>query len=153
MIKGFGWFGKGVIALITVGLVCAIVEELTGWVIIPGMAESSELEQNLAAVNDSTPFTDAELAKFDAIRKELGTQFCRRCGYCAPCSVGIVIPNMFVFEGYLERYGLGDWAKMRYAGMAKKAGDCIGCGACEARCPYQLPIREMLARVKEEFGA
>lgn len=38
MIKGFGWFGKGVVALITVGLVCAIVESLTGFVIIPGMA-------------------------------------------------------------------------------------------------------------------
>ena len=30
---------------------------------------------------------------------------------------------------------------------------CIGCGACEERCPYQLPIREMLARCKEAFGA
>lgn len=38
MIKGFGWFGKGVVALITVGLACAIVEALTGFVIIPGMA-------------------------------------------------------------------------------------------------------------------
>ena len=38
MIKGFGWFGKGVVALITVGLVCAIVESLTGFVLIPGMA-------------------------------------------------------------------------------------------------------------------
>ena len=36
--------------------------------------------------------------------------------------------------------------------FAKKAGDCIGCGVCETRCPYQLPIREMLARCKEEFG-
>ena len=38
MIKGFGWFGKGVVAVITVGLVCAIVQALTGFVIIPGMA-------------------------------------------------------------------------------------------------------------------
>ncbi len=38
MIKGFGIFGKGIIALITVGLAAAIVEELTGFAIIPGMA-------------------------------------------------------------------------------------------------------------------
>ena len=38
MIRGFSAFGKGIIALITVGLVSAIVEELTGFVIIPGMA-------------------------------------------------------------------------------------------------------------------
>lgn len=38
MIRGFGWFGKGVVALITVGLAAAIVESLTGFQIIPGLA-------------------------------------------------------------------------------------------------------------------
>ena len=38
MIKGFGWFGKGVLAVITVGLAAAIVESLTGITLIPGMA-------------------------------------------------------------------------------------------------------------------
>ena len=121
-------------------------------VVIPGMADPKELEQNLAAVNDTTPLSAAELEKIDALRKELGTQFCRRCGYCAPCSVGIIIPNMFVFEGYLSRYGLGDWAKGRYNALAKTASDCIECGVCELRCPYNLPIREMLKRVAKNFG-
>jgi len=121
-------------------------------VTIPGMAEISELEQNLAAVNDTAPLSDTELGKIDAIRKELGTQFCRRCGYCAPCTVGIVIPNMFVFEGYLERYGLADWARGRYDTQAKTASDCIGCGICETRCPYNLPIREMLKHTAKAFG-
>ena len=122
-------------------------------VVIPGMYSTAELEQNLSAMEDEAPLSDAELAKIDEIRRELGTQFCRRCNYCQPCAAGIGISGIFVLEGYLKRYGLGDWAKARYAAMAKKAGDCIGCGACESRCPYQLPIREMLARCKEEFGA
>ena len=42
MIKGFGWFGKGIIALITVGLAAAIVQALTGFVLIPGMAPIEE---------------------------------------------------------------------------------------------------------------
>ena len=121
-------------------------------VVIPGMAEIGELEQNLAATNDNTPLSEEELAKMDVIRKELGTQFCRRCGYCAPCSVGIVIPNMFVFEGYLARYGLADWAKGRYDAQAKTASDCIGCGVCETRCPYNLPIRQMLKKTAAAFG-
>ena len=121
-------------------------------VVIPGMAEISELDQNLAAVNDSAPLSGSELEKIDMIRKQLGTQFCRRCGYCAPCTVGIVIPNMFVFEGYLERYGLADWARGRYNAQAKTASDCIECGACETRCPYQLPIREMLKHTAKSFG-
>ena len=58
--------------------------------------------------------TEAELAEMDKIRKELGTQFCRRCNYCAPCTVGINIPSVFLFQGYLDRYGLADWAKDRY---------------------------------------
>ena len=88
----------------------------------------------------------------EKIRKELGTQFCRRCGYCAPCTVGISIPNMFVFEGYLSRYGLADWAKGRYDAQPKTASDCIGCGICETRCPYHLPIRQMLERTAKAFG-
>ena len=41
---------------------------------------------------------------------------------------------------------------MQSATMAKKASDCIGCGACEGRCPYNLPIRKMLKRAAEKFG-
>lgn len=121
-------------------------------VIIPGMADISELTQNLEAVNDATPLSNDDLAKIDSIRQQLGTQFCRRCGYCAPCTAGIVIPNMFVFEGYLERYGLAEWAKGRYEAQAKTASDCIGCGLCETRCPYNLPIREMLKHTAKAFG-
>ena len=122
-------------------------------VVIPGMADPAELDQNLAAANDASPLTAEELEKIDAIRRELGTQFCRRCGYCAPCTVGISIPNVFVFEGYLRRYGLAGWARDRYAALPAKAGDCIGCGECETRCPYNLPIREMLKKAAEGFGA
>lgn len=121
-------------------------------VVIPGMAEPEELRQNLAAVSDTTPLTAEERAKFQTVRDTLGTQFCRRCNYCQPCTVGINISGAFLFDGYLQRYGLADWAKGRYATLAKKASDCIGCGACESRCPYHLPIREMLQKVAIRFG-
>ena len=121
-------------------------------VVIPGMADISEFTQNLAAVNNTSPLSPAELSEIESIRKQLGTQFCRRCGYCAPCTVGISIPSMFLFEGYLERYGLADWARGRYETLAKTASDCIGCGICETRCPYNLPIRQMLKHTAEAFG-
>ncbi len=121
-------------------------------VVIPGMADPAELAQNLAAVNDTAPLTEEELAKMDAIRASLGTQFCRRCNYCQPCTQGISISSCFLFEGYANRYGLSDWAKGRYATLPKKASDCIECGVCETRCPYNLPIREMLKRVVTVFG-
>ena len=118
-------------------------------VVIPGMYSVQEIEQNLAASENNSPFTDAELQKMQDIRDSLGTNFCRRCNYCAPCAVGINIPSVLLFEGYYSRYGLMDWAKARYATLSQKASDCVGCGACEARCPYELPIREMLKKAAE----
>ena len=116
-------------------------------VVIPGMAEEKELQQNLAAVANTTPLSLEEKQKINQIRSTLGTQFCRRCNYCAPCPMGIGIPGIFVLEGYFSRYNLQDWAMTRYNGTPVKASACIGCGACEARCPYQLPIRKMLKNV------
>ncbi|MBQ7016951.1 MAG: aldo/keto reductase [Firmicutes bacterium] len=122
-------------------------------VVIPGMADPAEIEQNLAAVNNEAPLSEEEAASIEQVRAQLGTQFCRRCNYCAPCSVGIAIPNVFLMQGYLERYGLAGWAQSRYDAMPVKASACIQCGACEPRCPYQLPIREMLKVAAEKFGA
>ena len=121
-------------------------------VAIPGMAEEAELAQNIAAAENSDPLTQEELAAMEAIRKDLGTQFCRRCNYCAPCTVGIGIPNVFLFEGYLSRYGLREWALSRYSAMEKTASDCIECGVCETRCPYNLPIRAMLKKAAVKMG-
>ena len=50
MVKGFGWFGKGIVALITVGLAAAIVEELTGFTVIPGLAPISEGFETVGAI-------------------------------------------------------------------------------------------------------
>ena len=121
-------------------------------VIIPGMADPKELEQNLAAVEDTAPLTSQEQEKIQAIRNQLGTQFCRRCNYCAPCTAGIPISAVFLFEGYLSRYGLAEWAKGRYEALAAHASDCLDCGACEPRCPYGLPIRQMLKTAAQRFG-
>ena len=120
-------------------------------VIIPGMAEEKEIRQNIDACQVSQ-LTGENWEKINTIRSILGTEFCRRCNYCAPCSQGINISGVFLFEGYLTRYGLEQWAKDRYNAMSKFASDCIGCGACENRCPYNLPIRKMLKRAAEKFG-
>ena len=121
-------------------------------VVIPGMAAPEELTQNIAAVQDTAPLTDDEKQRIQQVRDALGTQFCRRCNYCAPCAVGIQIPNVFLMQGYLERYGLAEWAKARYGAMPVKASACIECGACEKRCPYELPIRQMMKKAAAEFG-
>ena len=121
-------------------------------VVIPGMAEEREIAQNVAAMCDASPLTEDELHRIYSIRRNLGTNFCRRCNYCAPCTAGISISAVFLMEGYYSRYDLKDWARARYEAMNKTASDCIGCGVCEKRCPYQLPIRQMMQRAAKTFG-
>lgn len=121
-------------------------------VVIPGMYDLKEIDMNLNAVEDTSPLTQEELAKIDEIREHLGGNFCRRCNYCQPCTAGINISGIFILQGYLDRYGLGDWAKDRYATFPIKASSCIDCGVCETRCPYNLPIREMLKDAAKKFG-
>jgi predicted aldo/keto reductase-like oxidoreductase len=121
---------------------------------IPGMGSPEEVERNAQAAEGLSPLTPEELERCEAIRQELGTHFCRRCGYCAPCTVGINIPSTLLFNNYLHHYeGLADWAKGRYATLPHKAGECVECGLCESRCPYELPIRAMLKDVAKSFGA
>ena len=118
---------------------------------IPGMGSPEEVDRN-ASVDLSAPLTAEELSECEAIRRELGEHFCRRCGYCAPCTVGIDIPSNFLMANYTRKYGLADWARGRYEGLAHHASECVKCGACEKRCPYDLPIRQMLEGVAQVFG-
>ena len=121
-------------------------------VVIPGMAEEKEITQNIAAALDNAPLTEEEMAEISHIRNTLGTEFCRRCNYCAPCTAGINISGSILFEGYFNRYDLKDWAYDRYMALPVHADACVDCGLCESRCPYNLPIRKMLKRVQETFA-
>ena len=116
------------------------------------MAAEEELEQNIAAAGNTAPLTEAEKKACEDVREQLGNDFCRRCNYCAPCTAGISIPSVFLFAGYLERYGLADWAMDRYNSLGVKADACVECGECEPRCPYHLPIREKMKKSAQEFA-
>lgn len=119
---------------------------------IPGMAELDEVEENVSAANQITPLTLEEKERAGKLIKELGNAFCRRCGYCGPCPQKIDIPTMFLLSGYKERYALKTWGEDRYFEMKARAKDCIECGVCEERCPYDLSIRDMLKDVRKIFN-
>lgn len=120
-------------------------------VVIPGMYDVAEIKQNLSAVLDTAPLSVEEWDKIERIRKELGQNFCRRCNYCQPCTAGINISGILIAKGYYDRYGLQQWAKERYLSYPVPASACIDCGICETRCPYNLPIREMLQDAVAKF--
>lgn len=113
--------------------------------VIPGVDSLEQAEENARAGNNLRPLTAAERKTLEAEASSLGGSFCRRCEYCKPCSQNIDIPTVFLLDGYYIRYDLKEWARDRYKSLPNMADICISCGDCETRCPYNLPIRKMLA--------
>ncbi|GAA0105942.1 aldo/keto reductase [Paraclostridium sordellii] len=117
---------------------------------IPGMDSVDQVLENISVLENLDIDKEDEL-QIEDIRSQLGNRFCRRCEYCMPCPVGINIPMNFLLEGYYSRYNLKEWSKERYNSLDIKASDCVECGKCESKCPYDLPIREMLKEVTEKL--
>jgi len=112
--------------------------------VLVGIAEMGEMEQNINLLNFKGELTDEELREMERIREELGNGFCRMCNYCQPCPQKIMISAIMYTEVALKRFDPkrifeGDWDK-----FMNKIPDCIDCGECEKRCPYELPIRERI---------
>lgn len=120
-------------------------------VVIPGLGSPGEVEQAVAVGKSYRPLSPVEMRRLLTEVQELGTEFCRQCGYCLPCPSGIEIPFIFRLEGYHDRYDAAEWARQQYLSLATKAEKCEQCGECESRCPYQLPIREKLRRVERKL--
>ena len=118
-------------------------------VVIPGMDSVAQVEEN-AAVGQllEVPSVD-EIAALEAEKAHWTGHFCRRCGYCKPCPEGLEIPFLLGLEAYYTRYGLKDWAVDRLGTLKKHYGDCTACGECTSRCPYELPIPELMAKAKD----
>ena len=82
-------------------------------------------------------------------RELWGEKFCRRCAYCMPCPNGLNIPFLLLIEGYYSRYELKDWATQRLSTLAKTYDDCEACGVCLEKCPYDLPIPELMEKASK----
>lgn len=118
--------------------------------IIPGMDSQAQVIENTAAIQQEITEEEKKTLLLEA--KNLGKDFCRMCEYCMPCPKGINIPLTMNMDAYYTRYELTDWTKTRYSSMqGPKADSCTECGKCEEKCPYELPIRHRMKRVKQNL--
>ncbi len=112
--------------------------------VIPGMDSVDQVERNVAVGDNPLPLSPSERELLMKEAGQLGKTFCRRCEYCQPCPQGINIPMVLLLDGYYLRYDLKEWARERYRSLEVKVEACADCGECEEKCPYNLPIRQML---------
>ena len=136
-------FAGGALANAAVALRYSLVQPIS--TAIPGMRSIEEVDENVAIAEDwGRVLTEEERQALEEEARSLGTRFCRQCGYCLPCTAGIDIPRVFLLDRHYTRYNLKDVAQADYAELDVCAAECIECGDCEERCPYELPIIEML---------
>ncbi len=114
-------------------------------VVIPGMMNLQEVEENIATASASYTLNSEELKLIEKDRKELGPEYCRGCDYCQPCQQGIPISYVLRTEKqFLRRMGWTPNLKSQFQKAKELVPTCLKCGECESRCPYHLPIRELL---------
>lgn len=116
---------------------------------IPGMDSISQIDENCSAAENLQPLSESELDELSREKEFWGEAFCRRCGYCMPCPNGLNIPFLLLIEAYYTRYGLKDWALSRLGGLSHSYNDCVACGECLDKCPYHLPIPELMEKAAE----
>ena len=111
----------------------------------PGIQRVEEIDEIAEIVAGSWDLTSEDWLAIERIKARVGTRFCRRCGYCEPCPQGVRIATMMNLESFWRRMPVESMASGWPAEAAATARDCIECGECETKCPYHLPIRDMIA--------
>jgi predicted aldo/keto reductase-like oxidoreductase len=111
----------------------------------PGIEKIEEIEEIVAIVEGPWKLTSEEWQEIEDIRTRVGTRFCRRCMYCMPCPHGVVLQPLITLPLLYELWPSEKFFSWEFIkdGVAS-AENCIQCGECEAKCPYQLPIRKMI---------
>ncbi|MCR5604543.1 MAG: aldo/keto reductase [Lachnospiraceae bacterium] len=129
----------------------AFVSQFDGTVPIWGIQRESELDEWLSYM-ENTPVMDEEIQAFiDSERKELGGEFCRGCGYCMPCTVGIQINQCNRMSLMLRRAPSDGWLNEHWQTEMNRIEECISCGACLPKCPYELDIPRLLKKNLEDY--
>lgn len=120
--------------------------------VLAGAHSLEELKTSLDYADSSAADRDyaAALASFPRISWK---GHCMYCGHCAPCPAGIDVAALTkLLNLALAQKTLPETVREHYKALPHKASECLKCGECEKRCPFDVPVRENMERARKIFG-
>lgn len=118
-----------------------------------GIQYEWELDQWLELTRKGQTMTPELQSVIDADRRELTQNFCRSCGYCLPCTVGIDIPQAARMAMLLRRMPYQQFMTDEWYAKMQKVAECVHCDMCKSRCPYGLDTPNLLASMLKDYNA
>lgn len=120
--------------------------------VLVGFHTMQELQKSLAYETATDEARDYAAA-FAAFPRISWAGHCMYCGHCAPCPRGISVAQVSKFYHLCKAQNtVPETVREHYATLEHHAGDCIGCGQCESRCPFGVAIRKTMDEAKNVFG-
>ena len=116
-----------------------------------GVQRESELDEFISYIGNPPVMTDELSAVIEKDRQELSGEFCRGCGYCMPCPVGIEINNCARMSLMIRRAPSEAQLTPEMQAKMKKIEDCLHCGQCKEKCPYGLDTPTLLEKNYEDY--
>ena len=116
-----------------------------------GVQREKEIDEFISYIDNPPYMTDEFDSFIKKEREELSGEFCRGCGYCMPCPVGIEINNCARMSLLLRRSPAELQLTDEVQTKMKKIEDCLHCGKCKSKCPYELDTPALLARNYEDY--
>lgn len=109
-----------------------------------GIQKESELDEWLSFMTDTPQMDETIKAFIEQEKKEIAGSFCRGCGYCMPCPVGIEINQCARMSLMLRRAPSQNWLSEHWQQEMEKIRSCLHCSQCASRCPYELDTPALL---------
>jgi predicted aldo/keto reductase-like oxidoreductase len=112
--------------------------------VLAGVESKDLVDENWHVFQGDYELSHDEKTEIEKIRKEYDKKFCRRCDYCQPCTEGIRIQYVLGIESMIKRMGVNALKSSMLASVISDAQKCTECRECVPRCPYDLPIPELI---------
>ena len=116
-----------------------------------GVQRENELDEFLSYIEEPPAMTEEIKALIAHDREELLGEFCRGCGYCMPCPMGIEINNCARMSLLLRRSPSAGHLSEEGQEKMMKIENCIHCNQCKSKCPYGLDTPALLQKNLEDY--